>query len=91
MKLGGIKIRETGINDFNDIMEVEKLVFGYDKEAKLVADLLDDKTAELIVSLLAFYNDEAIGHILFARAYIEGISDQPMIHILTPLAVKPEY
>lgn len=86
-----IRIRETNTNDFNDIMAVEKQAFGYDKEAKLVAELLADKTAEPMVSLLAFHKEEAIGHILFTRAYFDNEEAQPMMHILAPLAVKPEY
>ena len=31
MKLEEIQIRETSVNDFADIMEVEKTAFGYDK------------------------------------------------------------
>jgi len=91
MKLENILIRETEAKDFNDIMEVEKQAFGYEKEARLVADLLDDKSAQPLVSLLAFYNQEAIGHILFTRASVEGQDDDPLIHILAPLAVKPDY
>ncbi len=91
MDLNNIQIKETVANDFNRIMEVEKLAFGYDKEAQLVAKLLTDKTAEPIVSLLAFYKDEAIGHILFTRVYFSEQQEQPMMHILAPLAVKPEY
>ena len=91
MKFDEIEIRETTTDDFRDIMEVEKLAFGYEKEAKLVADLLQDKSAEPIVSLLALYKGEAIGHILFTKAYLEGNSGSPLIHILAPLAVKPEY
>lgn len=86
-----IQIRETNTSDFNDIMTVEKQAFGYDKEAQLVAELLADKTAEPIVSLLAFYQDEAVGHILFTRVYLDNQDRQPMMHILAPLAVKPEY
>ena len=86
-----IKIREIGIEDFNDILEVERQAFGYDKEAKLVAELLTDKSAEPIISLLAFYNNEAIGHILFTRACFDGQQEQPMMHIMAPLAVKPEF
>ncbi|MDL2297049.1 N-acetyltransferase [Bacteroidales bacterium OttesenSCG-928-B11] len=89
--LKDIQIRETNPNDFENIMTVEKQAFGYDKEARLVADLLADKTAEPIVSLLAFYQDEAIGHILFTRTYFDNQKTQPMMHILAPLAVKPEY
>jgi len=91
MNLNDIHIRETKIEDFNDIMEVETEAFGYDKEAKLVAELLTDKSAEPTISMLAFYNDEAVGHILFTRAYFEGQQEQPMIHILAPLAVKPKF
>lgn len=91
MDLRKIQIRETNTSDFDDIMNIEKQAFGYDKEAKLVAELLNDRTAEPIVSLLAFHNNKAIGHILFTRAYVEGIEEDPMIHILAPLAVRPEY
>lgn len=91
MKPNNILIRETIISDFNDIMEVEKLAFGYDKEARLIAELLEDKTAQPIVSLLAFHQNNAIGHILFTRAYFDRTEEQPMMHILAPLAVKPEY
>ena len=39
-------IRETTIADFDAVMEVEKQAFGYDKETKLVAQLLSDKTTK---------------------------------------------
>lgn len=97
MDLKNIQIKETTPEDFNDIMEVEKLAFGYEKEAQLVADLLDDKTARPMISLLAFYNGEAVGHILFTRAcFDKGAKEvkkeeDVLIHILAPLAVKPEF
>ncbi|MDR2956289.1 MAG: N-acetyltransferase [Prevotella sp.] len=91
MKTEDILVRETTISDFEDIMEVEKLAFGYNKEAKLVAELLEDNTAGPIVSLLAFHQNNAVGHILFTRAYFDEDKEQPMMHILAPLAVKPEY
>ena len=87
-----IQIRETNTKDFNDIMIVEERAFGYVKEAQLTADLLNDKTAEPILSLLAFHEKKAIGHILFTRVYIDEMNTkQPLIHILAPLAVIPEY
>ena len=86
-----ITIRKTNADDFDNIMQVEKLAFGYDKEAKLTAELLSDNTAEPMLSLLAFDNDKAIGHILFTRAYFEEQEVQPMMHILAPLAVIPTY
>jgi putative acetyltransferase len=91
MSLKNIQIRETKEADFNNIMEVEKQAFGYDKEAELVAQLLTDKSAQPLVSLLAFYAHNAIGHILFTKAHIKGKIGYPLIHILAPLAVKPDY
>ncbi len=91
INLNNIEIRKTNQDDFDNIMIVEKQAFGYDKEAKLVAKLLADRTAEPIVSLLAFCEDEAIGHILFTRAYFDNQKVQPMMHLLAPLAIKAEY
>ena len=91
MKQINIQIKETKKRDLNTIMMVEGRAFGYAKEAKLTADLLTDRTAESVLSLLAFHNNKAIGHILFTRAYINDRASQPLIHILAPLAVIPEY
>ncbi len=91
MKLQNVQIKETESIDLNDIMTVEEKAFGHDKEAKLTAALLSDKSAEPTVSLLAYHESKAIGHILFTRVYINEKSDQPLIHILAPLAVVPEY
>lgn len=91
MDLNDIKIRETGIEDFDDVLDVEKSAFGYEKEARLVAELLADESAEPRLSLLAFHDGRAVGHILFTRVYFDGQQKQPMMHILAPLAVRPEY
>lgn len=91
INLNNIQIRETSTEDFNCIMEVETQAFGHDKEAKLVAQLLDDKSAEPIVSLLAFHQDEAIGHILFSKVTFDSQDSQQLMHILAPLAVKPAF
>lgn len=86
-----IKIKQTKPSDFNAIMEVEELAFGQVDEARLTADLLSDKTAEPILSLLAFHDEKAVGHILFTRAYVNNLLEQPLFHILAPLAVIPDY
>ena len=91
MNLRDIRITESGIKDVSQVIEVEKQAFGYDKEAELTAELLQDKTAKPIISLLAYYNKTPVGHILFTRAYINSMSQQPLFHILAPLAVIPEY
>jgi putative acetyltransferase len=87
-----IQIKKTNNSDFQHIMQVEEQAFGSIKEAQLTAELLNDPTAKPILSLLAFHEDKAIGHILFTRLYInERTIDQPLIHILAPLAVIPRY
>ncbi len=92
MQTQKILIKETVAKDFNDIIKVEEQAFGSMNEAQLTADLLGDTTAKPILSLLAYHNKKAIGHILFTRAYINQMNvNQPLIHILAPLAVIPEY
>ena len=51
-----------------DVLRIERLAFGHDREANLVRDLLSDASAKPVLSLLAFENDEAVGHILFSSA-----------------------
>ncbi len=91
MDLKNIHIKETTNADFNDIIEVEKQAFEKEDVAELTAGLLKDESAEPMLSLLAFENDTAVGHILFTRAYIGKVGDGPFCHILAPLAVKPDF
>lgn len=60
MNLNDVQVRRATSDDFNDVMNVERLAFGEDDEAVLVKDLLADQTAEPYVSLLACYQGEAI-------------------------------
>ena len=85
-----IEIRRATKADFEAVMQIEKQAFGQDDEAQLTANLLEDPTAAPTLSLLAFYNNEPIGHILFSKVYIEK-NAEPLFHILAPLAVKPEF
>ena len=70
--------------------EIESLAFGYDKEAGLVNDLLNDQTAEPRLSLLAFEEEKAVGHILFTSVGLAGKENCPSMSILAPLAILPE-
>jgi putative acetyltransferase len=90
MTIQNIFIRETGNEDFNDIMTVERRAFKSEGEAQLTAGLLNDESAEPMLSLLAFQNSIAVGHILFTRAIIKEAKEQKLMHILAPLAVIPE-
>ena len=85
-------IRETRSHDFDASMDVETSAFGHAKEAALVAELLSDPSAEPLLSLLAFHDNSAVGHILFSKArFAKQNGPQPLMHILAPLAVKPDY
>lgn len=81
----------TDKSDASDIREVETRAFGFSKEADLVTSLLEDESARPALSLLARYEGKAVGHILFTRATFKGEMDSPLMHILAPLAVIPEY
>ena len=87
-----IQIRETNSSDFDNIMLVEERAFGTKDEAELTANLLKDETASPILSLLAFEGERAVGHVIYTRVYMNELDPaQPLLHILAPLAVIPEY
>ena len=86
-----IQIRPSTPDDFQTILDIQQEAFGSDEVANLVAGLLSDESAEPIVSLLALVDDQPAGYILYTRATIEGLDQQPLMHILAPLAVRPEF
>ena len=77
--------------DVEDILFVERAAFGHDTEAELVRELLNDSSAKPLLSLLAFKDDKAVGHILFTNARLTKISNAVTAAILAPLAVVPDY
>jgi putative acetyltransferase len=85
-----LQIREAVETDLNDVLLIERLAFGHDKEAKLVRDLLHDPSAKPVLSLLAFIKDRAVGHILFTTARLSDTKDTAAIVILAPLAIVPD-
>lgn len=84
-----IIIRDSSDEDVRSIMELLEKAFGGNVEALLVEELLTDQTAEPRVSLVAQCNDEIVGYILFTRIYFAGEQQQPLMHILAPVAVLP--
>ena len=84
-------IREASALDLNEVLFIEREAFGHGKEAGLVNDLLNDPTAEPILSLLAFDNDRPAGHILFTRVRLLGVDQSPSMSILAPLAVLADF
>ena len=89
-----MKIRTTTVDDRSVILRIHREAFGAqqgDEVSQLTGDLLSDPSAEPILSLLAFSNDEASGHILFSKSEISGSDQQIKSAILAPLAVLPEF
>lgn len=86
-----MEIRESSPSDIKDIMDVETIAFGYEKEAFLTKDLLEDETARPYLSLLAFDGDDPVGHILFTKARLDPERSDISFYLLAPLAVIPEY
>ena len=72
----------------DDVLSVIRAAFDSDEEAQLVSDLLSDKSAEPVVSLLALQENRAVGHILFTGAGSDPGLPVSM-SILAPLAVAP--
>jgi putative acetyltransferase len=83
-----MRIRESLDTELDDVMSIERAAFSSTKEAELVADLLVDPSAKPAVSLLAFKENKAVGHILFTKASLA--TPAPVsVFILAPLAVIP--
>jgi len=83
-------IREALKSDLDDVLSVERAAFGHEREADLVRELLEDPSANPLVSLLAFKDDLAVGHILFTTARLTNNQNTASLAILAPLAVVPE-
>jgi len=84
----GITIREASPTDMEAVLSVIRVAFDADEEAQLVSDLLNDKSAEPVVSLLALQDNKVVGHILFTGA--RSAPELPAsMSILAPLAVAP--
>ncbi|MCP4143456.1 MAG: N-acetyltransferase [Chloroflexi bacterium] len=87
-----LNIRETTEADLKDILHVEAQAFGK-KEGSIIVELVDgllnDSSAKPLLSLLAEKDGQAIGHILFTKAYLTPSIDSVSALILAPLAVLP--
>jgi putative acetyltransferase len=76
--------------DLDAVLRVEREAFSQDAEAQLVAALLCDPTAQPLLSLLAYNDDQPIGHVLFTRVTLDRRPDVSC-SILAPLAVVPAF
>ncbi|MCU7907211.1 MAG: N-acetyltransferase [Candidatus Thiodiazotropha sp. (ex Epidulcina cf. delphinae)] len=84
-----MKIRESVENDKKAIRKVHQNAFDQ-PEGKIISqlaiDLLEDKTALPILSLVAEQDNEIIGNVIFSSVNIECV-ERVSAYILAPLAV----
>ncbi len=84
-----MKIRESVENDKTSIRKVHLNAFDQSEGetvSQLAIDLLEDKTALPILSLVAEQDNEIIGNVIFSSVDIEGVEGVSAC-ILAPLAV----
>ncbi len=87
-----MKIRQSTESERNELLNIHKLAFGEDEGpviSKLVDDLLNDKTATPILSLVAVENEKLVGHILFTKAVIANTEKLISAQLLAPLGILP--
>lgn len=88
-----MEIREATGFDLDDLLDVERQAFG-DNEGPVIVDLvenlLNDPTAQPLLSLIAIEDQRVTGHILFTKARIT-LTEQISTLLLAPLAVAPEH
>ena len=84
-----ISIRKSTDKEIKQVLKVNRLAFNNEKEPELVYNLLHDKTAMPFVSLVAFCDEEMVGHILFTKCTFHGNPESLSIYILAPLAIIP--
>ena len=85
-----MNIRQTTQADLKDIISVEKAAFKRESEANLTATLLTDPSAEPRLSLMAYINDQPVGHILYTKGTLTNHPDVAL-SFLAPLAVIPKF
>lgn len=89
-----VKIRESSRKDHSLIRSVHLNAFGPSEGeaiAQLAIDLLGDKTALPLLSLVAEENGMLLGNAIFSSVSIEGDKENNAAYILAPLAVLEDY
>ncbi len=84
-----MNIRGSKTEDINSIQQVHENAFGESEGAvvaKLACEILQDKTAKPLLSLVAEDGTGIIGNIIFSSVKISG-HDEVTTNILAPLAV----
>ncbi len=84
-----MNIRLTTPADLNDVLSVERAAFNRDTEVNLTRALLADPSAEPRLSLMAYVDDQPVGHILFTKGTLTN-HPEVALSFLAPLAVIPK-
>ena len=85
-----MRIVEASATDLEDVLLVERAAFGDDDVAELVRELVDDPSAQPLLSLLARDGERPLGHIMFTAARLADAPRDVSMSILAPLAVVPD-
>jgi predicted N-acetyltransferase YhbS len=88
-----LEIRKSTESDRAEIKIVHTKAFGEQKGpeiSKLANDLLDDRTAKPVLSLVATEHEKIIGHIIFTKVKVLQTTEPVSARILGPLAVLPD-
>jgi len=85
-----MKIKEATKDELGTVLNIHRLAFGEEDEAELVNRLVKDDTAKPLLSLTAFLDKKAVGHILFTKVTISD-KENLKAQILAPLAILPEH
>lgn len=87
-----MEIRKSTETDKSEIEALLIRAFGEEDGpviTKLVNDLVEDETANPLLSLVAVQNSKIVGHILFTNATLTQTSHSVSAQLLAPLAVLP--
>ncbi len=84
-------IRPGRPDDYATIEEVNRLAFGQENEARLVAAIRQAQGFDEALSLVAIRADKLVGHILFSPIHIESDQGRIPALALAPMAVLPKF
>ena len=84
-------IRAERPDDYAVVEEVNRLAFGQEGEARLVAALRHAESFDPALSLVAVRADRVVGHILFSLIHIESEQAKVPSLALAPMAVLPAF
>ena len=86
-----IKVRSEKPADYDAIGQINDLAFTQENEGRLVEELRKNPAFIPELSLVAFMEDEPVGHILFFPIVIDNSGKLVDTLSLAPMAVLPEF